>query len=1055
MAGAAPSVDYDEFGNLIRGGDDEEEQEPVERVQEEHDEAGQGTGAAADGSAGARGDAAEGGLRDEDAMQREEEAPAAAASSKALVVRREMFKSAEDTYPGVQVQVGDEDTQPLEQPIIAPVKAEQFDRVMAESDKGVVIPATTFSKDFLFGLLHEPATVRNLAVVGALHHGKTSLMDLFLAQTHRTPLQPRYTDTRNDEQARLVSIKSTPVSLVMPTLRGKSFLFNMMDTPGHANLSDEATAALRLSDGAVVVVDVAEGVKMQTQRLITHALQQHVPLVVVLNKMDRLILELKLPPADAYHKIRQVLDDINAVASTVGGGTADGVDAVAEGQARGVAPFVQQRLSPELGNVCFASSAQQWCFSLESFAKMYARNVMAAQSPVGPSGVADGNAESPPEVTPPFDYHKFATKLWGDFIWDEENHRIIAKDRKDKATGEVIAPPPGAVRTFISFILDPLYKLEAQVLGESQEDLRRLCGRLNIPITQSELQQDIRPLLRTVMSRFFGDCSAFSEMCVRHVPSPLDNAPQKIESIYSGSMTSHVARAMKACDARGPLMVNIAKLYSTSDGNGFRAFGRVFSGTLVVGQNVRVLGEQYKPPVDTEDCAIAPVQRLFIAEARYRLEVSEVPAGGWVLLEGVERTIYKTATLCDEHDAEAEEETHTFRPLPFNTVPTMKVAVEPLNPKDLPKMVEGLRSINRSYPLVQTKVEESGEHVIFGTGELQLDCVMHDLRDMYSGVEIKVSDPYVALCETVTDRTLAKCFAETPNKRNKLTMTAEPLDKELAVDIETGAVSLSWDRKRLGEYIQTKYNWDLLAARSVWAFGPDSNGPNVLIDDTLPSEVNHDLLYDVRSSVVQGFQWGTRQGPLCDEPMREVKMKLLDALIDTDPAARYPTQIVPTARRVAYSAFLMATPRLMEPIYFCEIEAPADCVSAVYTVLAKRRGHVTQDAPRPGNPFYLVSAYVPVLESFGFETDLRSHTQGQAFVQSVFNHWALAPGDPLDKSVMLKPLMPVDLNGLARELMVKTRRRKGLSEDVAINKFFDEALLAQLATSEGGGGPAA
>jgi len=77
----------------------------------------------------------------------------------------------------------------------------------------------------------------------------------------------------------------------------------------------------------------------------------------------------------------------------------------------------------------------------------------------------------------------------------------------------------------------------------------------------------------------------------------------------------------------------------------------------------------------------------------------------------------------------------------------------------------------------------------------------------------------------------------------------------------------------------------------------------------------------------------------------------------------------------------------MEPVAFVEINAPADCVSAVYTVLAKRRGHVTQDLPKSGSPLYSVKAYLPIIDSFGFETDLRTHTQGQAFAQFVFDHW--------------------------------------------------------------------
>ena len=220
------------------------------------------------------------------------------------------------------------------------------------------------------------------------------------------------------------------------------------------------------------------------------------------------------------------------------------------------------------------------------------------------------------------------------------------------------------------------------------------------------------------------------------------------------------------------------------------------------------------------------------------------------------------------------------------------------------------------------------------------------------------------------------------------------------------------------------------------------------MDDTLPSEVDKGLLSSVKESIVQGFQWGTREGPLCEEPIRNVKFKILDAVIANEPIHRGGGQIIPTARRVAYSAFLMATPRLMEPYLFVEVSAPADCVSAVYTVLARRRGHVTQDAPVPGSPLYTIKAFIPAIDSFGFETDLRTHTQGQAFCLSVFHHWQIVPGDPLDKSITIRPLEPQPATALAREFMIKTRRRKGLSEDVSINKFFDDPMLLELARQD-------
>lgn len=144
------------------------------------------------------------------------------------------------------------------------------------------------------------------------------------------------------------------------------------------------------------------------------------------------------------------------------------------------------------------------------------------------------------------------------------------------------------------------------------------------------------------------------------------------------------------------------------------------------------------------------------------IDAEEVPAGNLVLLGGIDASISKTATLAS---VSLEDELFIFRPLKHMTQSVLKIAVEPIAPSELPKMLSGLRNINKSYPLVQTKVEESGEHVVIGTGELYLDCVMHDLRKLFAEIEIKVSDPTTRFCETVLETSALKCYADTPNKK--------------------------------------------------------------------------------------------------------------------------------------------------------------------------------------------------------------------------------------------------------------------------------------------------
>ncbi|CAO3634329.1 unnamed protein product [Mucor fragilis] len=976
---------YDEFGNYLGPDLEDDDEDLIEEQEEEQD---------------AYDD--EDDIAQEDQQQEEEQADESAmmqiddipANQIVLHEEKKYYPSAEEVYgEDVETMVQEEDTQPLSEPIVAPIQVRKFN--VTETD----LPETYYSKEYMSDLMNHPDLIRNIAVVGHLHHGKTSFVDMLISETHDIPInvdQPeRYTDTHILERERGVSIKSMPVTLVMQDIKEKSYLLNILDTPGHTNFIDEVVAATRLADGVVIVVDVVEGVMVNTEQVIKHCVREGLAMTLVINKVDRLILELKLPPADAYYKLRHTIEEVNTVIRSVPGGD-------------------HVRLSPESGNVCFASSQTGWIFSLKSFSKLYADSYEAD-----------------------FDENEFAKRLWGDVYFNPEKGSFNRKSQNGASK-----------RTFVHFILEPLYKIYAQVLGEDTNELKKTLRSLGIYLKAKDYELNVKPLLHMVLTQFFGLAGSFVDMAANHIPSPVENAMHKVERFYTGPIDSATVQSMVKCDAEGPLMMQVTKLFNNEQSTEFQAFGRVFSGSIKAGQIVRVLGEGYSID-DEEDMTMQKVENTWIFESRYRVQVEGVPAGGWVLLGGVDSSIMKTATIVDQ---KSKEDAYIFKPLRFPTAATLKVAIEPVNPSELPKMLDGLRKINKSYPIVTTKVEESGEHIVLGTGELYLDCVLHDLRRMYAEIELKVSDPVVRFCETVVETSALKCFAETPNKKNKLTFIAEPLEKELAEEIENGDISIRWPKSKLGSRLETKHGWDVLASRSVWAFGPDDMGPNLLMDDTLPSEVDKKLLFSVKDSIRQGFQWGTREGPLCDEPIRNVKFKILDAVLANEPIYRGGGQIIPTARRVCYSSFLTATPRLMEPVYYVEIQAPADCVSAVYAVLQRRRGHVTQDIPKPGSPLYTVKAYIPVIDSCGFETDLRTHTEGQAFCQQIFDHWQIVPGDPLDTSIVLRPLEASPAQHLARDFMVKTRRRKGLSEDVSINKYFDDPMLLALAQTDVLGG---
>merc|ERR1712233_178808 len=225
-------------------------------------------------------------------------------------------------------------------------------------------------------------------------------------------------------------------------------------------------------------------------------------------------------------------------------------------------------------------------------------------------------------------------------------------------------------------------------------------------------------------------------------------------------------------------------------------------------------------------------------------------------------------------------------------------------------------------------------------------------------------------------------LSKSQNKHNRLYVTAQPIDEELCKEIETGKVNPRDDFKIRARYLADKYEFDVTEARKIWCFGPETTGPNLMVDCT--KGVQH--LNEIKDSCVAGFQWASKEGVLCDENMRSVRFNLYDVALHADAIHRGGGQIIPTARRVLYACMLTAEPRLMEPVYQVEIQCPENAVGGIYGVLNRRRGHVFEEAQTPGTPMFVVKAYLPVNESFGFTADLRSNTGGQAFPQCMFDH---------------------------------------------------------------------
>jgi elongation factor 2 len=429
------------------------------------------------------------------------------------------------------------------------------------------------------------------------------------------------------------------------------------------------------------------------------------------------------------------------------------------------------------------------------------------------------------------------------------------------------------------------------------------------------------------------------------------------------------------------------------------------------------MGANYTPG-KKDHLYIKTIQRTVLMMGRTTEPVEDCPCGNVIGLVGIDQFMVKSGTIS------TSDEAFPIKDMKFSVSPVVRVAVEPSNPADLPKLVEGLKRLSKSDPLCQCYIEESGEHIVAGAGELHLEICLKDLREEYCNAPLRTSDPVVSFRETVSALSSEMCLSKSPNKHNRLFMKAEPLEEGLPEAIEDGTLDIRSDAKLRARELADKYGWDVGDARKIWCFGPDTKGPNCLVDMTKAVQ----YLQEIKDHCTSAFQWATKEGSMCDEDVRGVRYNLYDVALHADAIHRGGGQIIPTARRCYCACLLTAQPRLLEPIFLCDIQCPETVIGGIYAVLNKRRGSIIAEEPRPGTPLYAVRANLPVLESFGFTADLRAHTAGQAFPQCVFDHWAPIPGDPLDGS------------SKAGQVVLQVRKRKGLKEGgvPSLDNFVDK-----------------
>lgn len=819
-----------------------------------------------------------------------------------------------------------------------------------------------FTVDQIRAQMDKQDNIRNMCVIAHVDHGKSTLTDSLVSKAgiiaSSKAGDARFTDTRQDEQDRCITIKATGISMYYELEGQGGYLINLIDSPGHVDFSSEVTAALRVTDGALVVVDCVSGVCVQTETVLRQALGERIKPVLIINKVDRALLELQLEPEEMYQTFVKAIENVNVIIATY------------EDEKLG-----DVQVDPTKGTVAFGAGLQQWAFPLLRFARMYAQKF----------GV---------------DENKMMNRLWGDNYFDAP-----AKTWRSSNTSAEGKP---LQRAFCQLCMSPISQIFKASMDDDVTKVEAMLNKLGVQLTGEEKELRQKKLLKAAMSKFLPAADALLEMLVLHLPSPRTAQKYRVDSLYEGPMDDECANGIRNCDPNAPLMLYVSKMVPSTDKGRFYAFGRVFSGTVSTGMKVRIMGPNYVPG-KKDDLFVKNVQRTVLMMGRYVESIESVPAGNTVGLVGIDQFLLKSGTLTDSETA------HTITTMKFSVSPVVQVAVEVRNAQDLPKLVDGLKKLGKSDPMVQITISESGEHVIAGAGELHLEICLKDLQDDFcTGCPLKFSAPVVSFRETVEGTSNQICLSKSPNKHNRLHMTATPMTEELSMEIDNKKLGHKDDPKIRARTLADKYGWDVTEARKIWCFGPETAGPNVVVDVTKGVQ----YLNEIEDSCVAAFQWATKEGVLCDENMRGIRFNLHDVTLHADAIHRGGGQIIPTARRCYYACQMTAEPRLMEPVFLCDIQAPENALGGIYSVLNQRRGQIICEEQRLGTPLYKVQAYLPVLESFGFTEKLRQETGGQAFPQCVFDHWEILKDDPLEAG------------SKTNVLVLDIRKRKGLKIQV-------------------------
>jgi elongation factor 2 len=692
--------------------------------------------------------------------------------------------------------------------------------------------------------MHRKEGIRNIGIIAHIDHGKTTMTDSLLAEagllSPKIAGEARALDYLEEEQKRGITIKTANISL-LHEVGGRPYVINLVDTPGHVDFTGKVARALRAIDGAVVVVDAVEEVMVQTETVTRQALEERVKPVLFINKVDRLVRELKFTPSEIQDKFTRIIRDFNSLIEIYGESEfKDG-----------------WKVDPQKETVAFGSALHRWGFTLK-----------------------------------------------------------IAQEKGVKFSDII----------------------EAYAKGEQQK-----------------------------LARFIPLHNAILDMVVKNIPNPVEAQKYRLPKIWKGSLNSEIGQAMLNCDDNG-LTVMCITMAQMDPQTGLVATGRLFSGSVKEGDQVYLVGAR------RDYC----VQQVSMYMGAFREVVDKISAGNIAALSGLDfARVGETIVDIAYKDAMVP-----FERIKYVSEPVITVAVEPKHPKDLPLLVEAMNRLSIEDPnLVTTINRETGEYLLSGMGELHLEIAAKFLQDYGGGLEIITSKPIVVYRESVAGKG-AIAMAKSPNGLNRFWVQVGPLEEKVIKLMEKGEISEEMGLKQIGNILLKGAGWQTEEAENIWAVDEHRN---ILVDVTKGVQ----YLQEAKEMIIAGFKWACRAGPLCEEPLRGVKVKLIDAQLHEDHGHRGPAQIMPAIRRTILGSFLTAKPILLEPVYKIGISVPAQWVGDCISIITKRRGKIL--ASEQKGVLTMITGYIPVVETFGLSAEMRSATSGHAFWQCTFDHWEKVP----------------------------------------------------------------